>query len=153
MSKATRLTACVILALSYLAAAPASQRPDVKADVEKANAAFAAAFAKGDAAALASMYSSDAQAFPPNSDVLGTREAIRKLWQGAMDGGVKSVSLQTTEVEAHGADVAHEVGTYAMMAAGGTVVDRGKYLVIWKREKGTWKLHRDIWNTSLPAAK
>jgi ketosteroid isomerase-like protein len=35
----------------------------------------------------------------------------------------------------------------------GKVADRGKYVVIWKRVGGEWKLHRDIWTTSLPAAK
>lgn len=34
----------------------------------------------------------------------------------------------------------------------GNVADRGKYLVIWNRDGATWKLHRDIWNTSMPAA-
>ena len=125
----------------------------VRGDIERANAAFAAAFAKGDSGALAAMYSDNGQAFPPNSEVLHTRDAIRKLWQGAMDGGVKSVELQAIEVEPHGPDTAYEVGAYSMMAADGKVVDRGKYLVIWKREGGQWKLHRDIWNTSLPPAK
>jgi hypothetical protein len=32
------------------------------------------------------------------------------------------------------------------------VLDQGKYIVIWKREKGQWKLHRDIFNSSVPAS-
>jgi len=102
---------------------------DVRADIEKANQAFAAAFAKGDAAAIAAMYSADAQVFPPNSDAIKGAAAIQKVWQGAM---------------------AHEVGNYTMLAADGKEIDRGKYLVIWKREGNAWKLHRDIWNTSMP---
>jgi ketosteroid isomerase-like protein len=30
-------------------------------------------------------------------------------------------------------------------------VDQGKYIVIWKQDGGQWKLHRDIFNSSLPA--
>lgn len=30
--------------------------------------------------------------------------------------------------------------------------DQGKYVVLWKKEKDGWKLHRDIWNTSTPLA-
>ena len=30
-------------------------------------------------------------------------------------------------------------------------MDQGKYVVIFKQVEGRWKLHRDIWNTSLPA--
>nr|NIO33253.1 DUF4440 domain-containing protein [Gemmatimonadota bacterium] len=34
----------------------------------------------------------------------------------------------------------------------GGAVEQGKYLVVWKRgEDGNWKLHADIWNTSMPA--
>ncbi|MCG6957208.1 MAG: hypothetical protein LJF04_14560 [Gemmatimonadetes bacterium] len=27
---------------------------------------------------------------------------------------------------------------------------RGKCVVIWKNEDGAWKLHRDIWTSSVP---
>ena len=30
------------------------------------------------------------------------------------------------------------------------MLDEGKYIVIWKREAGQWKLHRDILNRSMP---
>ena len=30
-------------------------------------------------------------------------------------------------------------------------VSRGKYMIIWRREEGQWKLHRDIFNSSMPA--
>jgi hypothetical protein len=49
-------------------------------------------------------------------------------------------------------DLAYEVGTYAMKMKNGKVADRGKYCVVWKRVKGQWFLHRDIWSTSMPAA-
>jgi ketosteroid isomerase-like protein len=38
-----------------------------------------------------------------------------------------------------------------MQAEGGQVIDNGKYVVLWRREAGQWKLHRDIWNSSQPA--
>jgi len=65
--------------------------------------------------------------------------------------GLEEVVLETLELEAHD-ETAHEVGRYTLKAAGGQVTDTGKYLVIWKREGGSWKLHRDIWTTSQPAA-
>lgn len=126
-------------------------RQDVKAAIAAANKQFVAAFAKGDAAALAAMYSSGGQAFPPNAELVQGRDALQKLWQGAMASGVKDVVLTTTKLEAHG-NTAYEVGTYVMNAAGGKPVDRGKFVVIWKRENGQWKLHRDIWNSNMPAA-
>jgi uncharacterized protein (TIGR02246 family) len=126
-------------------------RQDTKAAIAAGNKQFVATFAKGDAAGLAAMYTSTAQAFPPNAELVQGRDALQKLWQGAMASGIKEVGLTTTEVEAHG-DTAIEVGTYAMNAAGGKPIDRGKFIVIWKRENGQWKLHRDIWNSNMPAA-
>ena len=130
----------------------AARQGDARPAIEAANKQFVAAFAKGDAAALAGMYTTGAVAFPPNGEPAKGRAAIQKIWQGAISGGIKAVTLTTTEVETHG-DTAHEVGMYEMKVDGGKVVDRGKYVVIWKREAGAWKLHRDIWNTSMPPAK
>ena len=30
------------------------------------------------------------------------------------------------------------------------MTDTGKYIVVWKRDREMWKMHRDIWNTSTP---
>jgi uncharacterized protein (TIGR02246 family) len=143
--------ACVAGSASAQTAKPAPASTPRKA-IEAANGKFSADFAKGDAAAVASHYTADAWAFPPNGDIARGRDAIGKLWKGAMDGGVKAVKLTTLEVEAHG-DVAHEAGTYALSGEGGKALDTGKYVVVWKRQGGQWKIHRDIWNTSMPASK
>jgi hypothetical protein len=39
-----------------------------------------------------------------------------------------------------------------LSGADGGALDNGKYVVVWHRDAGTWKLHRDIWTTSQPAA-
>ena len=144
----------VTIALGVLLAAgsAAGQTTGPRAAIDAANAKFSADFAKGDAAAVASHYSTTAWAFPPNGEITKGREAIAKLWKGAMDSGIKEVKLTTLEVEAHG-DAAYEVGTYALTGEGGKTLDAGKYVVVWKRQGGQWKIHRDIWNTSMPAPK
>jgi ketosteroid isomerase-like protein len=141
----------VVLALS-LTAPDGSAQQDARAAIEDANKQFSAAFSRGDGKGLGAMYTATAQAFPPNSDIVQGSEAIGRFWQGAIDSGVKGVQLTTLEVEAPG-DVAYEVGKYTLTGDAGKVLDQGKYAVVWKRELGQWKLHRDIWNTSVPAAK
>jgi len=120
-------------------------------NINTANQSFMTAFAAGDAQALAALYTTDGQLAPPNSDVLTGREAIGGFWQGAMDMGLKGVALETAELDEYG-DTAVEQGRYQLTDGEGNVADRGKYLVIWKRAGDTWKLHRDIWNTSMPGA-
>ena len=128
-----------------------SAAADLSSDVETANRRFMEAFGRGDAASVAQLYTSTAQLLPANSDIVAGTAAIQDFWQAAMDMGLEEVILETLELEAHG-DTAHEVGRYRLKAGGAQAADAGKYLVIWKREGGSWKLHRDIWTTSQPAA-
>ncbi|SRR5581483_1303473 len=130
----------------------AAAQPEVRAAVEEGNRRFVAAFLRGDGKAIGELYTASAEAFPPNGEVVRGREAIARFWQSVIDGGIKGVAVTTLETEAQG-DLAYEVGRYALTGEGGKPVDQGKYVVVWKREDGQWKLHRDIWNTSLPAAK
>ena len=53
-------------------------------------------------------------------------------------------------------DTAYEIGKYKLTTeppGGSTTKDEGKYLVVWKQQGGSWKLHADIWNTNLLAAQ
>ncbi len=123
----------------------------VKAAIEASNKTFGAAIAAGDAKALGTIYTEDATVMPPNSEPVKGRPAIEGLFGMLVTAGIKGATLTTLEVEAHG-ETAVEVGTYSLKDATGKEVDRGKYVAIWKRLKGQWKMHRDIWNSSLPMA-
>jgi ketosteroid isomerase-like protein len=145
--KQKSLMLIVVLALLTLnVAAQANPRAVIEAEGKK----FTAALKKGDAAALANMYTTDAKAMPPNDEIAQGRAAIQKVWQGAIDAGMRDLTFEVLEVEKKG-DSLYEVGKYKLNGADGKQMDHGKYLVVWKREGGQWKLHRDIWNSSMPA--
>ena len=55
------------------------------------------------------------------------------------------MQLETTDVESAG-DLAYETGKVTIVARDGAT-SSARYLVVWKREGGSWKLHRDIWNS------
>src|SRR5947207_6043689 len=74
----------------------------VRAAIEAANKKFSDGAAKKDAAIIATAYTSDAEAFPPNSDVVKGRPALQKLWQSVLDSGIAAFELKTTEVESAG---------------------------------------------------
>jgi uncharacterized protein (TIGR02246 family) len=145
------LCAAVIAAFIGCLAQPA-HADAVKPAIEAANAQFSAAAAKGDGAGLAAMYAADGQVLPAGSDAIRGRDAIQKFWQGALDSGITGVGLKTLEVFAHG-PTATEVGQYELRDKTGKVLDHGKYIVIWRREGGNWKLLRDMFSTNVPAAK
>ncbi|MDA2935246.1 SgcJ/EcaC family oxidoreductase [Acidobacteria bacterium AH-259-D05] len=116
--------------------------------IKAANEVWMSTFAQGDAGGMANLYTEGGQLLPTQSDVVSGRQAIQAFWQSVMDMGIKTVKLETVEAEGHG-DTAIEVGRYTLSGEGGEVMDQGKYVVIWKQVEGQWKLHRDIWNTSV----
>jgi uncharacterized protein (TIGR02246 family) len=125
-----------------------------RAAIEAANKNFQEAFNRGDAGAVARMYTPDGAVLPPDAKRADGREAIQQFWQSAIDAGLRELSLRSIEVEEAG-DTAYEVGTAtlkAQMAGGTTVAMSLKYIVIWRRgADDVWRLHRDIWNAN-PAA-
>lgn len=125
---------------------------DARKEIEKANATFVAAAAKGDGAAVAALYTLDAQVMPAGSEPVRGREAIEKFWRGAFGSGIAAVSLQTLEVLGQGA-TATEVGHYELRDKGGKALDSGKYIVVWRHEHGHWRLLRDMFSTNLPPPK
>jgi uncharacterized protein (TIGR02246 family) len=144
------LTLVVLSSSSVLAQ---SKGGNVRPAIEAANKQFIAAFNRGDAAAVAAMYTADARLLPPNSRMGEGRQAVQQFWQGAIRAGVKMVTLETLHVESQGS-FAYEVGRYTLTsptAGGGTTPDTGKYVVVWEREGGKWKLATDIWNSDAPA--
>ncbi len=140
----------VFLAIPLLVLAGTAQARDIKADIDAANAKFAAAFNKGDAAALGQFYTEQATALPPGAPMAKGRAAIQAIWQGAITAGDKNMSLQALQVDQFG-NAAREIGQFSLDAPNPqkqmTHVE-GKYVVLWRRAGSGWKLDTDIWNTN-----
>jgi uncharacterized protein (TIGR02246 family) len=140
----------MIALLVFMNCQPAQEdSTKIREAIVAANGNFMEAFNSGDASGLAACYTAEGQLLPGNSDFVAGTQAIQEFWQGAMNMGIKSAKLETIEVEGMG-KIAYEVGKYQLFADGDQMLDQGKYIVIWKQVEGVWKLHRDIWNTSLP---
>jgi uncharacterized protein (TIGR02246 family) len=134
--------------IALLGASPTLAADDIRSEIEAANKMFEAAVSRSDGTGVAALYTDNGQLLPAQSDFVTGTEAIGQFWQAVFDSGVKGVSLVTVEIESHG-DTAYEVGKLEIRGAGGKVLDHGKYVVIWKKEGTSWKLHRDIWTTSV----
>jgi uncharacterized protein (TIGR02246 family) len=128
----------------------------VRKAIENGNLKFGKAVRQGNAAAIAALYTDDATLMPPNSEMITGKQAIEAFWQGGLEMGIRDAVLTTAEALGMG-DLACEIGKYNIKiqpAVQATIEDSGKYVVLWKKQPdGTWKLHVDIWNTSLPAQK
>ena len=122
--------------------------PNIKETISSLYENFESTFSQGDAEKISEFYTESAMLIPPESDFVQGQENIAEFWQTAINMGITSIKLDLLEIEQHG-DSAIEVGRYTMSTANNEVIDYGKGMVVWKFENGGWKLHRDIWNTSL----
>jgi uncharacterized protein (TIGR02246 family) len=143
---------CAVAFLAGMCLTSAAYADGVRSEIEAANAQFSSAAAKGDGAALAALYSPDGQVMPAGSDPIRGAEAIQKFWQGALDSGIAAIGLKTIDVFGHG-PTATEVGEYELRDKAGKVLDHGKYIVVWQRADGKWKLVRDMFSTNVPPPK
>lgn len=137
MLSASLLTAVLLYGAS-------ARSDDVRANVEAGNRTFIAAFLRGDAQAVAELYTEDAEVIAPGAPVARGRSAIAAAWQKSIDSGVKDLTLDTATVESS-SDLACETGIVRLVAKDGGITE-GRYVVVWKRTNGKWKLYRDIWN-------
>ena len=127
-----------------LIASQAGAAEPLAATIQTANRAFAAAFNKGDTAALAQMYTEQATILPSGAEMAQGRPAIQKFWQAASASGLKNMVLTVASVEPLGATALREIGRFSFDTPSGKA--EGKYLVVWKKPAGKWLLDADIWN-------
>lgn len=121
----------------------------VKAAIVSSNQLFADAFVKGDSTLLIDRYASDGCLLPADMHTLCGHGAIATFYRGAYDMGVRNVKLTTTQVYGEGEYVTEE-GTYEIFAAENKSMDKGKFLVLWKKTDAGWKMFRDIFNSDNP---
>jgi uncharacterized protein (TIGR02246 family) len=140
-----RRIAVVIVLIGFIAAPALAQD---KATIEKLNDAWTAAFNKGDAAAVAAMYTEDAYVLPPGADMVKGRSAIEAFWRQAAQ-RMGDAKLTTIDVLPLGRTAAREIGTVTLKTKSQPPQEiTGKYAVVWRKVGGKWRLATDIWNTN-----
>jgi ketosteroid isomerase-like protein len=119
--------------------------------IESDNAKFVEEAKKGDSNALAAHYASDGWAMFNGSEPFKGKD-IASAWGGAIRMGMKDIKVNTVDVIGN-AELLAETGTYEMYGEGNKLMDKGKYVVVWKREGDGWKIYRDIGNSNMPPRK
>ena len=149
-----KLLAISVLLLAACGSSTPMSTGDAESYIKQADVAFGTAMRTNDMDALINNYSMDATLMPPNLPAAHGPSAIRATWSGFL-GQFSSNDLTLTpdDVQQSG-DLAVETGRYMVhVVPKGTtmqVTDSGKYIVVWKKIDGRWKIYRDIFNSDLP---
>ena len=140
----TSFRSAFIVAAMLSAAVPAMAQS--KTAIQKLEDQWGAAFNKGDATAVAAMYTEDAYVLPAGAPMAHGRAEIEKFWGAAMQ-QLSDVKCSAADVKPIGRSGAREIGTCTFKTKGATPQDAAlKYAVVWQKVSGQWMLNTDIWN-------
>src|SRR3954465_11915747 len=123
----------------------------LRADFEKATAAFDQALKTNDSEGLFVYVAEDVVMMPPNEAPIRGKPAMQ-AWYRTFLSAFRTTTLILTDREVTVSDSwATELGQYEWglqpTAGGDPVVDKGNYMQIWKRGlDGSWRFFREIWN-------
>ena len=147
MTRRITLVALVALGMAVTLTLPVSAQTGTRAEIEKVTQAWQKALNAGDAAAVAALYAKDGKLMPPGVEPVTGTDAIKAGVEGDIKQGGK-MTLTTEEVIVSG-NTALETGKWVASSADGKHLDHGPYATFYKKEGGSWKIYRDIYNSSM----
>ena len=129
-------------AVSQVASDPAVEAAAIMA----LESEFSAKFQEKDLEGILNLHATNGRQFPPNAEPVVGHEALRAQWEAlfALEGSWESAEAH---VSASG-DMAYDFGTAMIDAGDGPMPS--KYLVVWVREDGEWKIAVDMFSPNQP---
>lgn len=147
MKRVSWIAAIVVIALSVVAGAQ-----KIDPDAQKLADQYSAAFNKGDAKAIAALYTANATRVGPDGRLIAGRAAIEKTYGDGFAGPLKGAKLTLEQggIQVVTPDVKVMEGRFA--AAGVTTI-KGRYVNTIVRQGKTWLLASVVTVPDPPAAK
>ncbi|MEO1413717.1 MAG: nuclear transport factor 2 family protein [Bacteroidota bacterium] len=111
--------------------------------------AFSQHVMDGDHEAVGKCYTSDAKIFPNNRDIIAGQEDVTTYWKMPEGVAITYHKVTPEEIKIIG-DEAYDYGYYegkTKSAERGESSWGGKYVIIWRKVEGEWKIYLDIWNS------
>lgn len=121
----------------------------LKKIIDNKNNQFTQAHITGDTSFLNNIFTRDARVLAPNSKIVTGRSAIALVNLAYINFGITEFREETTALYGNGDYLINE-GTYFMKYGANNIIDKGKFINIWKKIDGDWRLYSNIWNTDIP---
>ena len=135
----------LVLAGGGAAAALHSEAPNadpVSAGIQSSIAQLRAALRKGDVEGILQTYTPDSQLVMPGQVLMG-RDAIRPTFEFLLGMGIRDIRCENQEFF-NGAGTTVETGRTVLLDAAGIQLASNRYMTLWKKEGGQWRIHRDV---------
>jgi len=116
--------------------------PTAEKEIEVRLRDYEKALKNGDSIALGNMYTADAELFSNGGPSTIGRENLIKSFGGMIRDSITGSGFKTTGLWGN-ADMLVEEGTGFFAQANGKKVSSGKYLLVWKKDEGQWKIFKD----------
>ncbi len=110
--------------------------------------AFSGFVVAGDIEAIGQSYTEDASILVNNRDIITGRDPIEAYWTPGGSSRTVYHKIHPVEITITG-DTAYDMGRYegrTRMQNGDEASWKGKYVIVWKKIEGEWKIYIDIWN-------
>jgi uncharacterized protein (TIGR02246 family) len=149
----TRMMLAVIASAAWLAGcdrteprdAPAAAETNVAADeqtIRDLGERWGGFVRDKDAAAIAQLYTEDGALMPPNMPIAKGRSAIQQGWTSMLQSPGFDLTFAPEQIQVStSGDMALDRGTYRLGE------ETGKYVVVWRKIGGEWKVAADIFNS------
>ena len=98
---------------------------------------------------VAAEYAKEGCRMPPNTQTVTGTAAIQAQLKKGYDMGATKIKITVGMAEASG-NLSTASGTYDLMKADGSTMDKGKWMSVSKKVGNVWKIQCDIWNSDMP---
>lgn len=148
IAKRALLAAGAGLALVPLLADPALADPQEVESITDRLQQYEDRFNRGDAEALAQLFSEDVVYYGPIGRVLDGRVAVRQHYQRNLAAGFSDMTVEVIEIEVAD-DSAYDIARYTVSSPEGEPLT-GYHLAILAKEDGEWIVQRTLVNAVMP---
>lgn len=109
---------------------------------------FSADYVAGNYAAVVNAYTTDGKIMPPGPPIITGHDELLKRWTMPEGSKMLAHAISPEEITILG-KTAYDFGYYegeSQNAEGERTPFKGKYVIVWKKVAGEWKIYLDIWN-------
>ena len=134
-----------------LSSAPLEDSAAIVAAIVEIDRQFAESFVKGDSSLFLNCYTDDACLMVSNAPALCGKRAALAFYKAAYRRmGIRNAIITSRSVYGDSDSFVTEQGAYEMVDADNKTLDRGKFLVLWKKTGNGWKMFRDMFSSDSP---